>query len=116
MKVLLDTCIWGGAAKDLQAAGHDVHWAGDDPKDPGDDALLQRAHQEGRVLFTLDKDFGELAIVHLRPHAGLVRLVGLRARQQGPAMVAVLAKYESELQGGAILTVEDTRVRIRPGI
>lgn len=31
-------------------------------------------------------------------------------------MVAVLAKYESELQGGAILTVEDTRVRIRPGI
>ena len=29
MKVLLDTCVWGGAAGTLIAAGHDVRWMGD---------------------------------------------------------------------------------------
>lgn len=36
MKLLLDTCIWGGARKDLEAFGHDVVWAGVWPEDPGD--------------------------------------------------------------------------------
>ena len=47
-------------------------WAGDLPADPGDMELLRRAHAEGRVLITLDKDFGELAIVTAEPHSGIV--------------------------------------------
>jgi predicted nuclease of predicted toxin-antitoxin system len=69
MKILLDTCVWGGVAQELRAAGHDVGRAGDWQEDPGDDEILERAHKEGRVLVTLDKDFGELAIVHERPHS-----------------------------------------------
>jgi predicted nuclease of predicted toxin-antitoxin system len=34
-------------------------------KDPGDEEILTQAHREGRVLVTLDKDFGELAVVQL---------------------------------------------------
>jgi hypothetical protein len=48
------------------------------------------AHSDGRVLVTLDKDFGELAIMKGAPHAGIVRLVGIRARDLGPAGVQVL--------------------------
>jgi hypothetical protein len=33
-------------------------------------AILGRAHREGRVLVTLDKDFGELAVVRRQPHPG----------------------------------------------
>lgn len=58
MKVLLDTCVWGGARSVLEAAGHDVIWTGDWEKDPGDEEILAYAHREGRVLVTLDKDFG----------------------------------------------------------
>ena len=78
MKILLDTCVWGGVVLELRAAGHDVVWAGDWQEDPGDDEILERAHGEGRVLVTLDKDFGELAIVHERPHSGIIRLVKRR--------------------------------------
>ena len=67
MKILLDTCVWGGVVQELMAAGHDVVWAGDWPEDPGYDEILERSHREGRVLVTLDKDFGELVIVHERP-------------------------------------------------
>src|SRR5262252_5266692 len=79
VKVLLDSCVWGGAMVALRAAGHDVEWSGDWPEDPGDDEILQRALAAGRVLVTLDKDFGELAVVRRRVHCGIVRLVNLSA-------------------------------------
>ena len=63
MKLLLDTCVWGGAKKTLESSGHDAVWAGDWFEDPGDEEILARAYNDGRTLVTLDKDFGEIAIV-----------------------------------------------------
>lgn len=114
MKLLLDTCVWGRACEALEAVGHDVIWAGGWNVDPGDDEILARAHQEGRVLVTLDKDFGELAVVHGHPHAGIVRLVNWSVLQQASVCLTVLARYGAELQTGAIVTVEPGRVRVRP--
>lgn len=111
---MLDTCVWGGALPELTAAGHDVVWTGNWPHDPGDDQILAYAYAEGRVLVTLDRDFGELAIVYGRPHAGIVRLVNLPARQQAPACRDVLRRFAEELSAGAIVTVEPDRLRIRP--
>ncbi len=53
MRLLLDTCIWGGARAELETAGHDVIWAGAWKEDPGDAEILARAHAESRVLVTL---------------------------------------------------------------
>ncbi len=113
MKVLLDSCVWGGALDEILAAGHDVVWTGAWEPDPGDTAILAFAHAQGRVLFTLDKDFGELVILKGAPHAGIVRLVRIRARDQGPTAVQILAAYGADLASKAILTVEPDRVRIR---
>lgn len=114
MKLLLDTCVWGGAVAPLKVAGHDVIWAGDWPTDPGDEEILDRAYREGRILITLDKDFGELAVVREQAHAGIIRLVVLSASQQAPTCVMVLNRYGTELQSGAIVTVEPGRIRVRP--
>ena len=114
MKVLLDTCVSGPAALQARQAGHDVTWAGDWSKDPGDEEVLRIAAAESRVLVTIDKDFGELVIVRGMAHAGLIRLIGFRAAEQGGAVVRLLATYEQELSNGAVLTVEPWRVRIRP--
>jgi len=46
VRVLLDTCVWGGARKTLEDAGHDVVWAGDWATDPGDEEILSYAHRE----------------------------------------------------------------------
>ena len=115
MKLLLDSCVWGGARAQIEAAGHDVLSARDWPEDPGDEEILARAHSDGRALVTLDKDFGELAIIRGLPHSGIVRLVGFSARQQGPACIRAIAIHGTDLSGGAILTVERDRIRIRPG-
>ncbi|HEX9923227.1 MAG TPA: DUF5615 family PIN-like protein [Anaerolineae bacterium] len=114
MKVLLDTCVWGGAKQVLHTAGDEVIWSGDWPQDPGDEEILARAHREGRVLVTLDKDFGELAVVYNQSHSGILRLVNLSARQQGPICLRILESHGDELQAGAIITADSQRVRIRP--
>lgn len=114
MKVLLDTCVWGGAVRELQSAEHDVVWAGEWEEDPGDEEILATAHSEGRVLVTLDKDFGELAIVHGHAHSGILRLVNLPAVQQGSMAARVLRKYGNELSSGAIVTVDARKIRVRP--
>ncbi|MDD5307519.1 MAG: DUF5615 family PIN-like protein [Deltaproteobacteria bacterium] len=115
MKVLIDSCVWGGAAAEIAGAGHDVVsvadvWA----EDPGDEQVLNTASAEGRVLVTLDKDFGELAVVRGVRHAGIVRLVGLGAREQGGLCVWAIKAHADELGDGAIVTVEPGRIRIRP--
>jgi len=46
VKVLLDTCVWGGVKQVLTRAGHDVIWSGDWETDPGDEEILAAAHSE----------------------------------------------------------------------
>jgi len=82
VKLLLDSCVWGGAIEALRLEGHDVTSVGAWPSDPGDEAIPQVAFDEGRVVVTPDKDFGELAVARGHAHAGIIRLVGLPARRQ----------------------------------
>ena len=98
----------------LTDLGHDVIWSGSWAKDPGDIAILAAAHSERRILVTLDKDFGELAILKGLPHSGIIRLTGFRAAQMANAIHYVIGTYERELIAGAIVTVDPERIRIRP--
>lgn len=114
MKVLLDSCVWGGAKTELAALGHDVIWAGDWPEDPGDEEILSLAHRDERVLVTLDKDFGELAVVRKQPHSGIVRLVGFGAREQAMACHRLFVLHGAEIARGALATATQHQLRMRP--
>jgi predicted nuclease of predicted toxin-antitoxin system len=113
MKILLDSCIWGGAKSPLQSAGHDVVWVGDFLSDPGDEAIMQLSNRTERIIITQDKDFGELAIFRGVPHFGIIRLVNFSATQQGLVTVQILNQYQSELIQKAIITVDPAKVRVR---
>jgi predicted nuclease of predicted toxin-antitoxin system len=113
MKVLLDSCISAILLPPLKTAGHDAIWVGNWPEDPGDQDILAFAHNEKRVIITLDKDFGALAVRDARPHSGIIRLVNLSIREQPSVCIEILSKHEPILQDGAIITVDQTRLRIR---
>ena len=113
MKVLLDSCVWGGALAEIESAGHDTAWVSAWDMDLGDDEFFARAFDEKRIIVTLDKDFGELAIVFEKPHSGIVRLVSIPTRQQGAYCVRILDRYGDELKLGAIVTADRERTRIR---
>jgi predicted nuclease of predicted toxin-antitoxin system len=113
MRLLLDSCVWGPAAEELRAAGHDVEsvsaWGGD----PGDQEILRRSVEDDRILVTLDKDFGELVFVLGQPHRGILRLVNIRARDQGTTVLHVLARFGRELAENGLVVAEGDRVRVR---
>ena len=114
MKLLLDTCVSPRTCSALAAAGHDAIWTGDWTPDPGDEAILDFAQRESRILITLDKDFGELAVVFGKPHSGIVRIVDIDPSRQASICENVLARYDEELAAGAIVTVTADRTRLRP--
>ena len=94
-----------------------MEWVGDWSVDPGDDQVLAHAAQNGQVLVTLDKDFGELAVALGAAHAGIIRLVDFRYLEQAPICARVIAEHESDLAHAAIVTVERNRTRVRlPGV
>ena len=113
MRLLLDSSVWGNAREELEAAGHDVVWVGDWPSDPGDEEILATAYRKGRILVTLDADFGELAVRDRRPHAGILRLVGIAARAQAGTILQVVASSGGDLLAGALITATPRRIRIR---
>ena len=60
MRFLVDRCAGHRLAEWLRDEGHDVVEARELGADPGDRALLERAAADGRILVTIDTDFGEL--------------------------------------------------------
>jgi predicted nuclease of predicted toxin-antitoxin system len=113
LKLLLDTCVWGGAVEPLRGYGHDVFWRGELSPDPGDEVILRRAVQEKRVLVTLDKDFGELVFLRGQNHSGIMRLVEVPSLAQAEAINLIAAKHGDLLVEGAIITLKNDRLRIR---
>ena len=114
MKIMLDSCVYGKAKWELIESGHDVIWVGDWEYDPGDNEIIEEAFRQNRILITLDKDFGELAIIYEKPHCGIVRLVNISSQNQAKVCLELLKRFGEELQNGAIVTVDRHKLRVRP--
>ena len=113
MKFLVDSCISKFAVDVLREAGYTTVWIPETGADPGDSIILKKAFDEGFVLVTADKDFGELVFLHNQPHSSIIRLVDMPAKQQGVVLMKVIGKYEKEIKGKAVFTVTAERTRIR---
>lgn len=81
--------------------------------DPGDELVLARAFQENRILITMDADYGVLAVLEQKPHAGIVRLLVDDPRQQTVVSLHVLSHFGNDLIAGALVTAAVDKVRIR---
>jgi predicted nuclease of predicted toxin-antitoxin system len=113
MKFLLDSCISSFAVKDLKDSGFDVLWIPEIGKDPGDEAIIKKAFDEGWVLVTADKDFGELVFVFGKPHSTIIRLVDIPAKEQGKFLLRLIETHKNDIEKKALITVERFRVRVR---
>lgn len=112
MKFLVDCCAGRRLAEWLRNEGHDVFDAGELEYDPGDATLLAQAAAEGRVLITLDNDFGELLFVRQAPHAGVIRLPDLPVDQRIILTGEVIRDHQEALERQALITIRGSRVRI----
>jgi predicted nuclease of predicted toxin-antitoxin system len=62
---------------------------------------------------TLDNDFGELAVLHHHPHAGIIRVAEQSVWLHAALVQKVIDENEAALGHGAIVVVEADRTRVR---
>ena len=112
-RILVDTCVPAAVVHALRNGGHDVAWTGEWALDPGDHEILKFAWQERRIVVTLDKDFGLLAVLQGIQHAGIIRLVSVATITMPARCEDALDRHGDLLAHGGIVTIEPARLRIR---
>jgi len=112
VKFLVDRCAGRRLAEWLRAQDHDVLESRELGADPGDEALLALAVREGRVLVTMDKDFGDLVFARGAAHAGMIRLPDVPVARRILLISQVLADISQSDLEQSIVTVGDNRIRV----
>jgi len=92
-----------------------VHWSTVGDPRAEDRTIMAWASESGHVVFTHDLDFGTLlaltrasgpSVVQVRSHDVLPDRIG-------SMVVSVIRTYQSHLQEGAIVTVDESRGKVR---
>jgi predicted nuclease of predicted toxin-antitoxin system len=109
---LVDRCAGRRLAEWLRKQGHDVRTGWDHDPDPGDAELLRIAVREGRVLVTIDSDFGTLVFLAKAPHAGIIRLPDVPTDRRIELVAQILAGHGENELARSIVTVRGHRIRI----
>lgn len=117
MKFLIDNNLSPLLADALKAAGHDaVHVRDFGMQAAPDEAVLERARTEERILISADTDFGGLLSRSraVNPSVVLIRrLVGRRAAEQAAIILANLDQVAEDLAAGAVVVLHEELLRVR---
>ena len=116
MKLLLDQGLPLSAAALLRDAGIDTIHVGEIGMSQAEDSeIIQKAREEERVVVTLDADFHTLLALDeaASPSVIRVRIERLRAQALTDLLLMVIAECEEDLEQGAVISVEPSRIRIR---
>lgn len=115
MKFLADECCDSGVIANLRADGHEVAYVIEGQRGISDDNVLRIAFDEGRILLTEDKDFGELVYRLNKPAFGIVllRIDIEERRKKWSRLKALIDHHEAHLHGNFVV-VDMNKFRFRP--
>jgi predicted nuclease of predicted toxin-antitoxin system len=115
MRWLVDECVAMALVHELRAAGHDASYIAEGGAGTIDASVLQLAHEEGRLLLTEDKDFGDLVFrARMRvPGVVLLRLAPQHGSIRWPRLSAAIVQFGEGLFGRYVV-IEEKRFRSRP--
>ncbi len=116
MKFLADMGISPRTVNWLKVAGYDaVHLVEEGLEQLADDEILIKARHEGRILLTVDLDFGYLLAVsrEILPSVILFRLGNESYEMINQRLSEVISQCTEDLEAGAIISVSDQAFRVR---
>ena len=92
-----------------------AHWSSIGVPFAPDDDIVDHARRHGLVPLAHDLDFGTLLAVggDASPSAIQLRVRDVSPEAAGPVVTRALRQLTDRLDAGAIVTIEDDRVRVR---
>ncbi|NPA91871.1 MAG: hypothetical protein GXO55_10590 [Chloroflexi bacterium] len=108
MRFLVDECTGPTVARWLREQGYTVFSVYEEARGITDEEVIQKAHDEGWILITNDKDFGEKVYRERRPHNGviLLRLEDERSSNKIRVLKQLLEKYGTRIVGRFVVVSE----------
>ena len=115
MDFIIDESTGAAVVEYLRSVGHDVLAVGETMPQADDLDIVARAVNEGRILVTNDKNFGELVFRGGQAHYGVVllRLHDESSANRVRVIKAVMEQYAHRLLHNFTVATEGS-VRIRP--
>ncbi|HEV2194767.1 MAG TPA: DUF5615 family PIN-like protein [Candidatus Acidoferrum sp.] len=116
MKLLVDMNLSPRWIPFLRDAGWEAtHWSTVGKADASDLEIMTFAAVHGYVVLTNDLDFAAIlaASHHKKPSVAQIRAQDLSLNVIGAQIVAALRHVQTELEAGALLTIESDRTRLR---
>lgn len=113
-KLLLDENIGYLVLEELRKRGYDAKSILESNRGTDDATVLRLASEEGRILATLDRDFGRLVFLKSQKHVGVIflRLSKETSKNILSVLLAVLENYEDKVQN-RFVTASESGIRIR---
>ncbi len=116
MRFLADMGVSKRIVEDLRSRGHDaVHLREEGLQKLPDKDIFKKAIHENRIILTFDLDFGEIIAFSERVivSAIIFRLHNTRTPFVIQRLNQVLAGVSDIIEKGCVVTVEDSRYRVR---
>ena len=112
MRFLIDECTGPAVARWLRGLGYEVFSVYEERRGMADEEVIRKANDEGLVLVTNDKDFGEKVYREGYSHKGVVllRLEDERTGMKIKVLERLLMQYGEEIEGRFVV-VSDKGVR-----
>jgi predicted nuclease of predicted toxin-antitoxin system len=116
MRFIVDECTGPVVARWLRQQQHEVFSVYEEARGLSDDAIIQKAFAENRIVVTNDKDFGDKVFRERWPHHGviLLRLEDERAPKKIEALSQLLTRYADRLTDQFVVVTETTIRFARP--
>jgi len=116
VKLLADEGVDAQIVAHLGAAGHDVTYVAELAPGVTDEAVLELANVQNRVLLTADKDFGELVFRLGRLPRGVVllRLAGMGLESRAEVVLHATTDHCDQMDGAfTVISPGQLRIRLR---
>lgn len=113
MRFLADESCDFSVVRALRGAGHDVLAVAEIFPRADDESVIRFAVEEGRILLTEDKDFGQLVYSHRRRSGGVILLrypTQIRA-SLSKDILELVEKHKDKLKG-AFAVMEPGQIRL----
>ena len=114
LKFLADECCDAGLIASLREDGHDVLFIVERKTGVSDDEVLIDAFNQGRILLTEDKDFGELVYRFKKPSCGIILIrIDVEERHMKWVRLKKLIEHYKERLPGHFVVIDTKKFRFR---